>query len=101
MLQLLGRVLVFFSITGIFLIVCDFSSTQNFISYRDNVKPLIEYVSRAQYTSYSTHAEAMAAYKHSKDLGLVHTVRTPGNMALCFMPFSNLHCSYKLVSDSK
>lgn len=47
--------------------------------YRDNVKPLVEFVSGARYQSYPTRDDAMAAYRHSKTKGLVRIIRDPGD----------------------
>jgi hypothetical protein len=71
---------VYFLTSGmhIFIRLCEFLS-QNYDFHRDKVKPLIEHVSGAQFQSYPTHTDAVAAYKRNKGMGLVRVVRDPGD----------------------
>jgi len=59
--------------------MCDFSSTQKYVFHREKVKPLVEFVSGAQYQSFTTRTEAVSAYQSSKARGLVRIVRDPGD----------------------
>jgi hypothetical protein len=63
----------------IFICLRFYSSTHKYDSYRDNVKPLIEFISGARYKSYPTRADAVAAYQYSKANNLVRIVRDPGD----------------------
>ena len=49
------------------------------IYYRDNVKPLVDFVSGARYQSYPTRDDAVAAYRNGKINGLARIIRDPGD----------------------
>ena len=58
-----------------------FHLLKTYNSYRDNVKPLVDFVSGARFQSYSSQEDALAAYKYSKSMGLVRIVRDPSDDA--------------------